>query len=70
MAEGFIGLSVLATLRHPPDAKVRGMVTKVIAGELTLNKGMLHTRGSDFGGFANCVVQSHGSMMERGQSHS
>lgn len=36
----FIGLSVLATLRDPPNAKVRGLVTNVVAGQLTLSKGM------------------------------
>ena len=41
MAEGFIGLSVLVSLKDPPNAKVRGLVTNVVAGELTLTKGML-----------------------------
>lgn len=40
MAEAFIGLSVLATLKHPPAAKVRGLVTNVAEQQLTLNKGM------------------------------
>ena len=39
MAEVFIGLSVLATLRDPHNAKVRGLVTNAVAGEMTLNKG-------------------------------
>ena len=40
MAETFIGLSVLVTLKEPPDTKVQGLVTKVVAGELTLSEGM------------------------------
>lgn len=40
MSEGFIGLSVLATFRDPPSAKVRGLVTNVVAGQLTLSEGM------------------------------
>ena len=40
MAEAFIGLSVLATLRDPPGAKVRGLVIDVADQQLTLNKGM------------------------------
>lgn len=40
MSQGFIGLSVLATLKHPPHAKVRGLVIDVVAGQLTLSKGM------------------------------
>ena len=39
MAEAFIGLSVLATLKHPPAAKVRGLVTNVAEQQLTLSKG-------------------------------
>ena len=41
MAENFIGLSVLATLQDPPSAKIRGLVTNVVAGELTLSKGTI-----------------------------
>jgi len=50
MAEGFIGLSVLTTLNDPYRAKVRGLVTNVVAGELTLRKGMR--------GFPYCQTES------------
>ena len=40
MAEAFIGLSVLTTLKDPPGAKVRGLVIDVADQQLTLNKGM------------------------------
>ena len=39
MAESFIGLSVLATLNDPHGAQIRGVVTDVEAGQLTLSKG-------------------------------
>ena len=41
MAEGFIGLSVLVTLRDPPNAKIRGLVTHAVAGELILTQGIM-----------------------------
>lgn len=45
MSDSFIGLSVLATLQDPPNTKVRGLVTHVVAGQLTLSKGMQDSDG-------------------------
>jgi len=39
MAEAFIGLSVLATLKDSSGAEVRGLVVDVAEQQLTLNKG-------------------------------
>lgn len=39
MAEAFVGLSVLATLRFPYGVKVRGLVRDVAAGQLNLVRG-------------------------------
>ncbi|KAK4690768.1 enhancer of mRNA-decapping protein 3, partial [Lecanoromycetidae sp. Uapishka_2] len=38
MAEAFIGLRILVTLKDPPGAKVRGLVIAVAEQQLTLNK--------------------------------
>ena len=42
MAEAFIGLSVLATLKDPPHAKVQGLVTDVAEQQLMLNQGTVN----------------------------
>ena len=51
MAEGFIGLTVIATLCDPSGVKVRGEVTDVEAGQLTLSKGKSRVFTADYATF-------------------
>ena len=39
MADQFVGLTIVVTLKSPPNVKVRGLVTHVVEQELTLEKG-------------------------------
>lgn len=40
MASGFVGYTVLVTLKSPPNAQIRGTVANVTGQRLTLQDGM------------------------------
>ncbi|KAL6721653.1 cyclophilin peptidyl-prolyl cis-trans isomerase Cyp8 [Lecanora helva] len=46
MAGSFIGLPVLVTLKEPPNAKIQGLVTDVVAGQLSLSNVTWLSNGS------------------------
>ena len=59
MAEAFIGLSVVTTVKDPPKARVRGLVTNAAAGELTLSKGIAEHYGGFRLGSVTDIKRSH-----------